>query len=484
MIFKDLSKEEFKKILPMTLLLFCLCVSYCIMRNLKDTITLTANGAGAEVYPFIKFWGMLPAAILFTSLFAYLSRHLKKAALFYVMLSGFLGYYLLFAFVIYPNYENLQLTRFSASLKTLFPSGSRGLIEMIQNWPITMFYILSDLWSTMMINILFWGYANEVTTPKEAGRYFGIIKIGATASALAAGLLASQLTLKEFNPSFPLGNTPWEQTLYKQVLTVAVLGLASMVLFHWLNRHHFLAYSKEQKKQKIKMSLFKSINYVRKSRYLTCICIAVVGYNLVFNLVDLLWKHEVRNAFSDPNEMMAYMNWITMSVGLISVVAVLSIRTIVQRFGWTLLASITPIVMLLFAGLFFSVALYSDSLRPLFLSIGTSPVIVLLTIGAFQNFSTKAAKYSVFDISKEMAFTALEDEQKWYGKTAIDGVGNDVGVTGASFLNQWLLVLSGSIAATTPIIALLVIGFLLIWIAAVKVAGTEYEERAELLPSQ
>ena len=59
-IFWPVHRSEVKKVLSMLLLLFLLCVSYGVLRNLKDTIILTAKHSGAEVIPFIKVWGMLP----------------------------------------------------------------------------------------------------------------------------------------------------------------------------------------------------------------------------------------------------------------------------------------------------------------------------------------------------------------------------------------------------------------------------------------
>ena len=60
-------RHETRKLVPMFLMVFLLCFSYSILRNMKDTIVVTASGA--EVIPFIKVWVMLPMAILLTILF-------------------------------------------------------------------------------------------------------------------------------------------------------------------------------------------------------------------------------------------------------------------------------------------------------------------------------------------------------------------------------------------------------------------------------
>src|SRR5437763_381414 len=76
-------RHELRKLLPMFLMLFCICFNYTILRNLKDTLVVTAKYSGAEVIPFIKVWVVLPAAIVSTMLFSYLTNHFSRRKVFY-----------------------------------------------------------------------------------------------------------------------------------------------------------------------------------------------------------------------------------------------------------------------------------------------------------------------------------------------------------------------------------------------------------------
>src|SRR5256885_495296 len=100
--------HELKKIIPMFLMLFCVCFNYSILRNLKDTLVVTAESSGAEVIPFIKVWAVFPAAVLITMLFTFLSNHLSRRKVFYLIVGSFLIYFLVFAFIIYPHHESLH----------------------------------------------------------------------------------------------------------------------------------------------------------------------------------------------------------------------------------------------------------------------------------------------------------------------------------------------------------------------------------------
>ena len=79
---------------------------------------------------------------------------------------------------------------------------------------------------------------------------------------------------------------------------------------------------------------------------------------------------------------------------------------------------------------------------------------------------SKAMKYSLFDISKEMAFTPLDPEVQWNAKASIDGIVTNLGKTGSSITYQTLLIVFGSISAAAPFIAGLLLITILGWFIA------------------
>ena len=75
---------ELKKITPMLFMFFCISFNYSILRNLKDALVINAAGSpGAQIIPYLKFWGVIPFAILFMVLYSKMSNIVSKKNLFY-----------------------------------------------------------------------------------------------------------------------------------------------------------------------------------------------------------------------------------------------------------------------------------------------------------------------------------------------------------------------------------------------------------------
>src|SRR5690348_6434122 len=122
---------ELKKFIPMAMLFFFINFNYTILRDTKDALIVNAPGSGAEAIPFLKLWGVLPFAILFMLMYSKLSNLLTKPKLFYTMISVFIGFFMLFAFVLYPYRDALHPTQFADQLQAILPKGFGGLIAII-----------------------------------------------------------------------------------------------------------------------------------------------------------------------------------------------------------------------------------------------------------------------------------------------------------------------------------------------------------------
>lgn len=479
--------HEHKKLLPIFILFFLISFIYNILRCMKVTLVVTAAGSSAEVIPFLKVWAVLPGAIFLTYLYTKLSNRLSREHVFYAMIAIFLGFFTLFMVFLHPNREALELTTFSNHLQTRLPEwlkGLSGLITVIRHWHLSLFYVLSELWSAMMLSMLFWGFANEITTVDEAKRFYAIFALGANSSGIFSGQFAQLLTLEHFEPRLPFGSVAWEQSLILQLSVVLLMGVAIVILFRWLNQvvltkesrigqEKFVTLKTETPKQKL--SLGECFSYLTRSRYMVYITILVVAYNIIYNLSDVLWTEQIRIRYPEASDFNAYINEIASITGIFATIsAILLSGNVIRRYGWTVTAMITPMIWVLTSIGFFGCLLFAhqgffvDMLGALF---GVPIMTLALTFGSAQICLGRAAKYTVFDESKEIAFIPLSKEEQRKGKAVVDGIASRFGKSGGSILIQVLLVLCGELVLTIPYVAVIFGVVILLWVLAVRGLG-------------
>lgn len=478
-------RHEMKKILPILAMLFLVCFNYTILHNMKDSVIITASGA--EVIPFIKVWIMLPMAILMTIFFTKLSHRFSQEQVFYIVISIFLVSYILFAFFLYPLRDTLHPHELADHLETILPAGFKGLIAMFRNWTFTGFYVICELWSPMVLTVLFWGFVNEVTRISEARRIYGVFGIASNISSIIAGQAAIFFSQNEtYNPSIPFGNDAWEQTMIILVILVTISGVVTMGIFRWinckvLNQPNFsdLHRTTKPKSKKRKLTLRESFTYLSNSRYLVCIAVLVVSYNLVINLVEVVWKDQLSILYPSPSDYNNYINNLTSLMGVVSTITALFMAKIIERFGWTKTALVTPVTLLITSIGFFSAFLFKDSfMTASIFFMGATPLTIAVFFGSAQNCLSRAAKYSFFDTTKEMAFIPLDHDDKLNGKAAIDGVGSRIGKSGGSIIHQGLLLIFATIGASAPYVAAILLGVIVVWIMATRSLGQQFNELA------
>lgn len=476
---------ELKKLVPMLFIFFLIFFDYNVLRIMKDTLVVTAKSSGAEVIPFIKVWVMFPGAVLLTFLFTRLSNRFSRETVFYILLSIFLGYFFLFTTVLYPARDYLHPHATADALEKMLPAGFKGLIAMFRNWTFTTFYVMAELWSNIILSLLFWGFANQVTRLSEAKRFYGLFGIGANISGVAAGWASVALSSGSYNANLPFGSDAWEQSMVMLVGLVLLAGITSMIIFRWMNKvvltdPRFYDPSEGRKEGEVrgKLSMRESFYYLISSRYMICIAVIVVAYNLVINLVEVVWKSQMRELYSSPSDYNIYMSHVTTIIGVLATLTALFVSgNSLRKGGWTFTAMLTPMILLItsigFFAFFFAKGDMADVVVQIF---GATPLAIVVFFGSAQNILSRAAKYTVFDATKEMAFVPLSQEDQLKGKPAIDGICSRLGKSGGSVIHQGLLLSFATISASAPYVA----GFLLvtigIWIIATRILGKQFVE--------
>ena len=470
---------EVRRFLPLFVIYALVCFNYSLLRAAKDALIITAPSSGAEAIPFIKVWAILPMAFLATFIFTRLSNRYGRDRTFYIIISSFLGFFALFGFVLYPLRDFIHPNGLADILQDFLPKGFMGLVAMLRHWSFTAFYVMSELWGTMVMTVLFWGFANQVTNVSDAKRFYAVYGLGANFASIFAGWASTSLSSGWVASKLINTSDPWGYSLMLITTVLLVMGLASIFVYNWYSRSAIdPEHAREgRKKAKIKMGMRKNFAYLAKSPYLICIAIVVLAYNLSLNMIEVVWKDQLKLLCPGPSEYNAYMGRVVQMMGVLSSsIAIFITGSSIRKMGWSFTALITPVIMCFTGIAFFSYVLFNNiGWGALASMLGMTPLALGVFLGAVQNCFARSCKYTVFDATKEMAFIPLSEESKMKGKAAIDGVGSRIGKSGGSLFHQGLLLIFGNVAMSTPYIAVLLLAVSGAWIGATKALGRKFQ---------
>ena len=146
---------EVPKFLTLSSMMFLIIYMFTIARDTKDTLIVPS--CGAESIAFLKVYGVIPAASAFLMGYSYLANRVSPEQLFYLTVGPFMLFYCAFAFILYPMRHVLHPMSIP-----LPDNGFSFAVNLFRHWTFSLFYIVSELWGSAGIPLLFWSCANDV----------------------------------------------------------------------------------------------------------------------------------------------------------------------------------------------------------------------------------------------------------------------------------------------------------------------------------
>lgn len=475
---------EIKKFLPMGIMMFCILFIYTVLRDTKDAILVNAPGAGAESLAFAKGIGVTLSAVLFMILYTKAANLFKREGLFYVTALPFLLFFGFYPYFIYPFVDSIHMSLDTIQdYQQLYP-GIKWIIPLIGNWTYTLFYILSELWGSAVLSLLFWQFANAITPVQEARRFYGMFGFVGNFGLLLSG--PSIILVSHSIHSLGLSRAESTGLMLQYLMAfVIIAGGVLLATFYWMNRYVLTdkrfydpEAMGESKKKKAKLSLVESFKYILQSPYLGLIAMLVLTYGVSINLFEGVWKGQIKIAYPTEVEYNKVMGGLSTVTGGIAVLFMLIGSNFLRSLSWRTCALITPLVLIVGILLFFGVIYYNNQFLPEGVQIvdaiqqgliNKELIVFVVILGLFVNAFGKAVKYSLFDPTKEMAYIPLDPELKVKGKAAVDVIGGRGGKSAGSYIQMGLLTtFSGSaLYQLVPMIAPIAIGVVVLWIFSV-----------------
>ncbi|CAM9666825.1 unnamed protein product, partial [Choristocarpus tenellus] len=277
-LFPIYGKGEMVKFFTLGGIQFFIIFVLTLTRDMKDTLIVTT--CGAEAISFLKVYGVLPSATAFMLGYSKLSTMVSKRTLFYTTASPFFVFYLIFALLVYPRTDTLHPTVALGS----YPEGLSYLVKIFNNWTYALFYVVSELYSSVSIGVLFWQFANDIVPVKQAKRFYPLFgQLSSLAPVVAGQCVVRFATSSTF-------------TYTLRLLTVRLRGVAIFGLYEASNA----LVTRERTKaalalegadtgspsKKPKLGLLDSFKVLGKSKYLGYLSTLVLGYGLAINMTE------------------------------------------------------------------------------------------------------------------------------------------------------------------------------------------------------
>lgn len=395
------------------------------LRGVKDSVLVPS--LGAELISFIKFYGVFPGTIIFFICFTKLTNVLARDKLYYSITVFFGSFFMLYAFVLSPFQSDLHPDLTYLIIK--YPNFKYQFM-MLQHWTTSLLYIMCEICGTVTLTLLFWQFANDLYTIKEAKKTYALFGVIGQSGIIVAGL--TQTGISEYFIQHLSENEVWDITLKWMMSTVALAGIGLIALYRWMYKNVFFNESlcnrqHTGEREKIKLSVSESLKYVCSSKYLWLIMLIVFCYGVGVNLIESFWKYQLKQVYTTQHTYSAFMGKFNIYFGCTSIIVMMFGTYILRKFKWIVAALFTPLGAGITGSIFFSLIICKDLLEPLVDSLGTNILLMAVMLGSAQVILFKSLNYTFVDSTKEMAFMPLDRELRTKGKAAVDVIGSRFG---------------------------------------------------------
>jgi len=276
-----------------------------------------------------------------------MTDRMSSQKVFYSCVLPFLAFFATFAAVIYPQRALLHPHGLVDWLAAMLPANAAAPLAIVRNWSFSLFYVMAEMWGSVVASLLFWSLANQITTVDEAKKYYPLFGLGANVALIFSGQYVKLVSRLRAN--LAPGVDAWAVSLQYLMGAVVASGGVLLGCYKHLQDKVVSKLPESQvpkKKTKTKMTLKESAQFLFSSKYIRDLAILVISYGMCINIVEVSWKAKLKLAFPDPNAYSAFMGNFSSATGAVTLFMMLLGRVIFQKLGWRFAALVTPTVRL------------------------------------------------------------------------------------------------------------------------------------------
>ena len=482
-IFWPIHGYELKKFVPMASLMFCVLFSQNVLRILKDSIVIAE--ISAEVTSFAKVYCVTPAAAIFVIVYAKMVNTYSFEKIHNYLLVFFVTFFAIFSFLIYPNAKLFHMDPSTMENLMMLHPHLKWYIALFGNWSYIIFYVLAELWPNIFYILLFWQFANEITTTEEAGRFYTLFSLVGNSSLIIVGVMIMNIASEESVIQKYFDTIDSHVVLVQgATLTVVVSSIISIFLVRFVCKNvmsdpKLYLKAKSDNTPRTKMGLKESFKYIARSKYLWLLLICSAAFGLSMNLVEAVWKAKIKDLYSTVNAYAEFNGLTILWTGIAIMIMTIIGNNIMRNYGWFVAAVITPIMIMVTGIMFFMLVVFDKEMFTWFdNAMIMTPLAMAVSVGAMQNILAKGTKYSIWDTSREMLYIPLDNELRTKGKAAVDVVSSKIGKSSSGLIQSILFVLipSANYTSISPFLMVIFIIVCVAWIYAVRKIFHEYKK--------
>ncbi len=478
-----IEKDEVKLFLPMALMMFCILLNFGALRSIKDSLVVPA--IGAEAISFLKLWFVLPSSVIFTIAYVKLSNLLNIEHIFYLILTVFLIFFVTFAYIIYPNQSFYHPEPDLIKALALQNPNFQWFIKIAGRWSDALMYIFSELWSAVIINLMFWQFANHIFDSSKAKRFYPILGMIGNMGLIMAGNILIFFSQPQLGGGNLLAteaqkNLQCQEMLQSIVIIILFSGLLAMGLFRFINSHVLKTSALQNKgdldtaASKTKLTIKESFQLIIKSKYIGHILLLILCYGLIINILEGPWKAKVKDLYPSTIDYVNFMGRFNIWMGVFSVIFMIIGSNILRKVSWLVSALLTPVMIAITGMIFFICVIFADYIS--LINNNLNPLYMAVMIGAIQNILSKSTKYSLFDSTKEMTYIPLPLELKTKGKATVEVVGAKLGKSLGAFTQSaiFMLLPNSDFDSLPPYLMIIFTVVIIIWFWNITKLNQEY----------
>ncbi|MBF8246763.1 MAG: hypothetical protein ISN64_02085 [Rickettsia sp.] len=439
-----LSSKDLRKILSFGALSFIILINYSILRVLKDGFVV--KNMGAEAIGLLKFYFLSPVMVILLLIYTNLSNHFSQRKIFFGFCVGFLTLFLIL-FVIFFKGQILLLSNTEIEIYAKKIPRFKWFVKIILNWHYSLFYILSELWGSIIYTLFFFQLSNSVFTSNEAKiQYPFIIIIGNFSLPAAGGII-----------SFFSGSI-------KEIFFVIIaINVLTIFCYHFISTGFGSEPLVQKEINKNRQSLTESLRIIFSSKKLWLLFIMLISLGISLNVTEVFWKSKLEklsdsttNYIKNMGQIQTYQGWISMLFTLFGAI-------FLKYFSWKTSSLIVPIFIFITGSTFFSLLIFGISMK------------TAIFFGIVQTIIGKCIKYSLFDPAKEIIYINLDPDLKTKGKATVDLLGGRLGKSTLGVLESILffIIPTASFENTIVFFGAIFVIIILAWIKAVITLAKE-----------